>query len=94
MIINFRWLEGSNCTIKFITKYKLSLMNTILLAAHLVQLNSPNRNSTIQIQIYFLCQIITSHYIVIFTSFDKPMETILSKLTSNSTPGAVLSTVN
>jgi len=69
MIINFRWLEGSYCTIKFILKYKLSLTNTILLAARLVQLNSPdrnstkpnslpspNRNSTLQSQIHFLRQ--------------------------------------
>ena len=69
MIINFRWLEDSYCTMKFILKYKLSLMNTILFATHLVQLNlpdgnstkpkslpSPNRNSTLQSQIHFLRQ--------------------------------------
>jgi len=69
MIINFQWLEGSYCTIKFILKYKLSLTNTILLAARLVQLHSPdrnstkpnslpspNRNSTLQSHIHFLHQ--------------------------------------
>ena len=48
MVINFQWLEDSYCTIKFILKYKLSLTNTILLAARLVQFNSPNYNSTLQ----------------------------------------------
>jgi len=56
MIINFRWLEGRYCTIKFMQKYKLSVMNTSILAAQLVQLNSPNHNSTLQSQIHFLRQ--------------------------------------
>ena len=107
MIINFRWLEGSYCTIEFILKYKLSLTNTILLAARLVQLNSPNRNSTkptslpspnrnstLQMQIHFLCKTVTPDNKAKFTSVPKQTETILTNLTGNSTPGAVHSTVN
>ena len=94
MIINFQCLDGSYYTIKFIVKYKHSLTNTILLAAHLVQLNSPNRNSTLQNQTHFLCQTVPSHYKTKFTSFTKPMETVLSNLTGTSTWGAIHSTVN
>jgi len=107
MIINFRWLEDSYCTMKFILKYKLSLMNTILFATHLVQLNlpdgnstkpkslpSPNRNSTLQMQIHFLCKTVTPDNKAKFTSVPKQTETILTNLTGNSTPGAVHSTVN
>jgi hypothetical protein len=107
MIINFRWLAGSYCTIKCILKYKLSLTNTILLPAGLVQhnlpngnstkpksLHSPNRNSTLQWQIHFLRQTVTPRYKAKFTSFPKLTETVLSNLTGNSPPGAVPSTVN
>jgi hypothetical protein len=93
MIINFWWQDGSYCTTKFILKRKLSLTNTIFLAARLVQLNSPNRNTTLLNHIHFLCQTITPHYKPKLTSFAKPTETFLSNLTGNSTPGAVESTV-
>jgi len=94
MIINIRWLEGNYWTMKFILRYKLSLTNTILLAAGQVQLNSPNRNSRLQNQIHFLRQTVTPHYKSKLTSFAKPTETILSNLTGNSTPGAIHPTVN
>jgi hypothetical protein len=56
MIINVCWLECSYCMIKFILKYKLSLMSTILLLARPVQLTLPNCNSTLQNQMHFLGQ--------------------------------------
>jgi len=93
MIINFQSLEGSYCKILFILKYKFSLTYTILLAGHLVQLISPNHNSTLQNRIHLLRKTITPHYKVKITSVAKHMEMVLSNRNGKSTLGAVHFTV-
>jgi len=93
MLINFRSPEGCYCRIKFILQYTLSLMNTNLSAALLVQLTMRNHYSKLQNQLHFLDETVTQHYYPTSNSFARHTETVLLNIISNSTPGAVHSKI-
>ena len=54
MLIDFWYLDGSYCTIQFTLKYKLSITNTLHLAARLV--DRANCNRTLQTQFHSLAK--------------------------------------